>query len=308
MSEYATKSPTLAAELFGTSVGFRFYATLRRICGALLVSAALLLVVRRLGGAFVRPPSFGTALIAVAAATLIAAVYRATLRRTGPAIFGRSGCDTALPMHLQRLLIVEELVVWYVPTAALLAIAASLSLPGIGTAALGAIWLTVVAGEAVWFGSRFAQDVEPPPASIREFKLEPDATVAAVEPNCANSHAADADENDAENVSQSWTRSRDPEGRDVVEGFVRVTFAAGSKQAAIHLSFCPPLERTPTLDAEPVDEIDLTLTTAVVLPYAARIDLRLAEPAEEEFQLKVAIRATADSSPESASGDERVEL
>ena len=146
MPEFATKSPTLAAELFGTSVGFRFYVTLRRICGALLVSAALLLVVRRLCGAFVRPPTFGTALIVIAAATLIAAVYRATLRRYGPPVVGPADRDTALPARLQRLLMIEDLFTWYLPTAALLMIAAALSLPGTGTAALGAIWLTLVAG------------------------------------------------------------------------------------------------------------------------------------------------------------------
>jgi hypothetical protein len=307
MSEIATKSPTLAAELFGASVGFRFYTVLRRICGALLVSAALLLVVRRLGGAFVRPPSFGTSLIAIAAATLIAAVYRATLRRYGMPVVGRPDCDTALPIRLQRLLMIEDMVVWYLPTAALLVIAGSLSLPGTGTAVLGAIWLTLVAGEAVWFGSRFAQDVDPPTA-IRERGLEPEVMVAPVEPIGASAHAAEVDSDDAEHVSQSWTRSRDAEDRDIVEGFVRVRFAAGSKQAAIHLSFCPPFERTPTLDAEPVDEIDASLTTAVVLPYAARIDVRLAEPAEEEFQLKVAIRATADSSSESGTDGEPPEL
>lgn len=315
MPEFATKSPTLVTELFGASVGFRFYRTLRRTCGALLCGTALLLLVRRLGGAFDRPPTFGTALTAVAAATLFTAAYR-LLRRRETASPPWAGYDVALPVRLQHLLVLENGMLWYLPTAALLAIAGSLSLPDTGPAALAVVWLTVVGGEAAWFGSQFARGsvAEPQPATVAAPRINgvtPEAATDGVAPAAPYEPTREADDvgsDDAEHVSQSWSRFRDEEGRDVVEGFVRVRFGAGSRQAPIHLSFCPPFELTPTLEAEAVDEIELTLITTVALPYAARIDARLAEPADEEFQLKVAIRAVADSAPKFGSDDEPKEL
>lgn len=307
MSELATKTPTLVTELFGASVGFRFYRTLRRACGALLCGVALLLLVRRLGGAFDRPPTFGTALIVVAAATFITAAYR-VLRRRESGSLPWANSDLEFPMYLQRLLVLEDTALWYLPTAALAAIAGSLSLPDTGAAALAVVWLTVVGGEAAWFGSQFAggfaaermpESMPTPVAREAAGRVTPTAAPVAATP--ATPCEPNVGLDDAEHVSQSWTRFRDADGRDTVEGFVRVRFEAGSRQAPIHLSFCPPFERTPMLEAEPVDEIDLQLTPAVVLPYAARIEARLAEPAEEEFQLKITIRAVAEANAESAS-------
>lgn len=307
MPELVSKTPTLVSELFGASVGFRFVVRLRRACGMLLVGTALLLLVRRLSGAFLRPPSFGTALAVILTATVIAAVYRMLRRRESAAGSWRD-CDTQLPPRLQQLLVWESAVHWYLPTAALAVIAAALSVPGTGVAALGALWLIVVGGEAAWFGSTFVGVVDRseagriPPKTVELNLAEnyTDAAAPAVE-------SQGLEPSDDSLLSQSWRRYRDAAGCDVVEGFVRVSFPASGRQASIHLSFCPPFDRTPTLEAEPVDsivsqEIDLELEPAVVLPYAARIDARLAEPAEEELVLKIGFRAVAepgaDSEPE----------
>jgi hypothetical protein len=294
MTNSATHEPTLAAELFGGGVGFRLRSHLRRWCGALLLGAAMLLLLRRADGALDHPPGFFTALAAMAAAAAVGALYRKL-----PPGEPWPGRDVALPIGMQRTLAYADCAACFLPTAAMLLFAAALSISGIRPLPLLTLWGAVVANEVAWLFVRRAEtiaaiDVRLPPAPPRR-EAASVAPVEEVEPSAAAFESELPAEEPADDpaLSQSWRRYVDDSGCDVFEGYVRAAFEAGSRQAAIHLAFCPPFERTPTLETEPLDELDLKLTHAVVLPYAARIDVRLAEPAEEGLRVMIGIRAAA---------------
>jgi len=294
MTPSATHEPTLAAELFGGGVGFRLTPLLRRGCGAMLLGGAVLLLMRRAAGALDHPPGFFTALAAMGAAAAVGAVYRKL-----PPSEPWPGRDVALPRGMQRALAYADCAACFLPTAAMLLFAAALSISGIKPLPLLTLWGAVVANEVAWIFVRRAEAVAeinaalspaPPRRDVASFttaeRIDPPATSSA-------SDASLADAPDDAALSQNWRRYVDAAGCDVFEGYVRAAFEAGSRQAAIHLAFCPPFERTPTLETEPLDELELKLTHAVVLPYAARIDVRLAEPAEEGLRVMIGIRAAA---------------
>lgn len=301
MPSCATHEPTLASELFGGGVGFPLRSFVRRSSGTLLIGLALLLPVRRAAGALDTPPSFGTALLVMGAVTVLAVAYRRTPPRPP-----WSDRDTALPIRLQMQIAYGNFAASLLPLAASILIAAALSLPGIGALPLLVLWGAIVAGEAAWLILRRRETI----AAIED--SEPDVATKSVPATAAQVPHAEAvvETHDdvalaGDGLSQSWRRFIDESGADVFEGHVRVKFETGSKQAAIHLSFCPPFERTPTLEAEPLEELELRLVNAVVLPYAARIDVRLSEPAEEGLRTTVGIRAVAPPAGESKaeSGD-----
>lgn len=294
MTTSATHKPTLAAELFGSGVGFRLRSQLRRGCGALLLGAAILLLLRRAAGALDQPPGFFTALAAMIAASAVGALYRKL-----PPSDRRSGCDVALPIGMRHTFACADFATCFLPTAAMLLIAAALSISGIRPLPLLVLWGAIVANEVAWLFVRRAEaisTIEAPPSPAPLPREAANAAAArpieAPAAEFADELPADSPTDDA-SLSQSWRRFVDAAGCDVYEGYVRAVFEAGSRQAAIHLAFCPPFERTPTLETEPLDELELKLTHAVVLPYAARIDVRLAEPAEAGLRVMVGIRAVA---------------
>ena len=278
MTNSATHEPTLAAELFGGGVGFRLRSHLRRWCGALLLGAAMLLLLRRAAGALDHPPGFFTALAAMVAAAAVGALYRKL-----PPGEPWPGRDVALPIGMQRTLAYADYSACLLPTAAMLLIAAALSITGIRPLPLLTLWGAVVANEVAWLFVRRAEVVAETDAALSPAPISREAASELPAEEPADDPA----------LSQSWRRYVDDSGCDVFEGYVRAAFEAGSRQAAIHLAFCPPFERTPTLETEPLDELELKLTHAVVLPYAARIDVRLAEPAEEGLRVMIGIRAAA---------------
>lgn len=95
-------------------------------------------------------------------------------------------------------------------------------------------------------------------------------------------------------VRQQWTRTLEADGRDVCRGSARAEFAAGQRIAAIHLAFCPPFAATPQFEATAA-ESDVAVKVGQVLPYAARIEVKLSESTPAGRDVVVAF--TAASSP-----------
>ena len=55
------------------------------------------------------------------------------------------------------------------------------------------------------------------------------------------------------NTSQWIRRTRDDAGSERIEGTARVSFAAGQRQATLHIPFIPPLESVPQIECHAVD-------------------------------------------------------
>lgn len=71
-----------------------------------------------------------------------------------------------------------------------------------------------------------------------------------------------------------WQKRLVVDGRELIEGETLVDFAAGQKEAVVHLSFCPPLASTPEIHAEDNLGGDLEIRTEAAHPYGARLTVR----------------------------------
>lgn len=100
----------------------------------------------------------------------------------------------------------------------------------------------------------------------------------------------------AARVSQQLTRSVEVDGADVCRGTARADFTAGQRTASIHLAFCPPFATTPKLEAAATEASDAVIKIGQVLPYAARIDVKLSDPTPLPRDVVIAFTAASPSS------------
>ncbi len=101
-------------------------------------------------------------------------------------------------------------------------------------------------------------------------------------------------------VDQQWKRSTLEDGSQVVQGMVRVRFAAGQRTTSAHLAFCPPLAGSLELEFEQVDGPEARIQLGQLLPHGARLDIRLpqASPTPDSVVIDVAAQARMDSPAE----------
>jgi hypothetical protein len=86
----------------------------------------------------------------------------------------------------------------------------------------------------------------------------------------------ECEETPPENVTQQFVRCHDAEGIDTLSGFVRVFFSVGQRTGNIHLAFCPSFAQTPELTVEQLEGPDARIKTSQLLPYGARLEIKLA--------------------------------
>ena len=267
----------------------------------LLVVAALLLASRRLAGALVEPPAF---VLAVLCALVIPATARAT---SGLTQWSFGNHDVQLPARWIKLICAAPLARW----GAAVVWASALSLPGISAAAAAALWAPVVL-PAIGVGARLmpwlargAKQVNDPagdgsvdsPASSGVSPHDGPAGVAPAprrpSPWTIGLQAFDKTEEPraaAGYVTARMARFVTAEGGDVVEGTVKVDFEPGARWGAAHLALCPPLAGEPRVEVSVDDDIDAEIKVTQALRYAVRFDVRLPEPPEDSFSIRLRYR------------------
>ena len=94
-------------------------------------------------------------------------------------------------------------------------------------------------------------------------------------------------------VLQEFVRSRQPGGAERLSGWMRVPLVPGQRNASVHLAFCPPFVCTPSVTATQQECPVARIKTAQVLPFGARLELKLAEPSlsDEEVLLEISVHA-----------------
>jgi len=96
----------------------------------------------------------------------------------------------------------------------------------------------------------------------------------------------------AGSMIQRFERLALPDGGECVCGRLSVVVPAGSRTGYAHVGFCPPLASQPTVDVtSDYDGVEAIVSAAEVLPWGARIECRLDEPAEETVEIPVDILA-----------------
>jgi hypothetical protein len=109
----------------------------------------------------------------------------------------------------------------------------------------------------------------------------------------AGQAAHDAEPGSRAHVVQSLVRRESAEGCQV-EGWVRVSLAPGQRGAAAHVAFCPPLPGLLECEAEPWEGPAAEVRVDRLLPYGARLMVRLESPAGAEgATVQVGFVATA---------------
>jgi hypothetical protein len=90
---------------------------------------------------------------------------------------------------------------------------------------------------------------------------------------------------------QQITRYRAPDGTHAIHGTLLAEFAAGERMATLHVAFCPPFERLPTVEAEAVDDSEADVKVAQLLHNGVQIEVRLPEPADESACVTIELLA-----------------
>lgn len=233
-----------------------------------LCAAALMVVVRRFAGALTHPLepvgllTAGIIVVAVAAAIRIGWFFP-------PAAGGSGRLDQTVMLST---------------SLAVLAIGASLSLRN--TPAVGMIVLVApLAIEEIWAWAWYTRrcfGAMPPQVAHADPAL---ATLPRAGRGGTTSQAVLAPDPEAavfpEDILQQLTRCRAADGTEELTGWLRLAFAAGQRTGSIHVAFCPPFGLTPELAVEQLDGPDTRIKTAQLLPYGARLDLKLAAAADE---------------------------
>jgi hypothetical protein len=87
---------------------------------------------------------------------------------------------------------------------------------------------------------------------------------------------------------QRFTRYDGRKGGDRLRGRINVEVGAGARLAHGHVGFCPAFAATPAVEVTTdYDGVEATVAAAEVLPWGVRVEVRLAEPAEEPLEIPV---------------------
>jgi hypothetical protein len=238
-------------------------AQVARWCAAVLtmVLAALTLGVwvRLLQGRLAQPLTLGQALLISVTSTATAAAIRGCCYYSFIDLPGR----------------VAPLWRWGL-TAALLALAVALTLPGSTLQVLLVIWGLIVAEEATAVhllrrkqGEPRSDDLQPPaikPQPDEAPTLRPDAT-------------------------QRLIRSRTMAGEDALTGALRARFAPRQRSETLHVAFCPPFAQLPQVQCRQTTGPAVRIKPTQVLAHGVRIELKLEQPSDEATDVVVELNA-----------------
>ena len=93
-----------------------------------------------------------------------------------------------------------------------------------------------------------------------------------------------------DHILQRLERYETADGVDCLRSRLCLTVPAGMRTAYGHIGFCPPFAETPSVVlTTDYDGVEAMLSAAEVLPWGVRVECRLDEPAEEEFEIPIDI-------------------
>ena len=278
------------------------------LAGTMAVACGAMLVLRRLVGGIAAPPTAAAVLAVCGAGLLLVTVcdlaMRASAARTSRAAVAW------LPAVLTSLPAVHTwLPVWLARLGLLMAVAA-VSLPLRMTPsfdALATIAAVVVSLGIVARGWLFRRQTTSGPRGFpaSTTAVPPSAAVPMAMPlqigrlhpaNQAQPEGAALASLPNGSLLQRFERLALPDGGECVRGRLSVVVSEGSRSGYAHVGFCPPLASQPTIDiSTDYDGVEAVVSAAEVLPWGARIECRLDEPAEETVEIPVDILATSSA-------------
>lgn len=96
-------------------------------------------------------------------------------------------------------------------------------------------------------------------------------------------------------IQQRFERYLLPDERiECLRGTLHLAVVAGSRLATGHLGFCPPFHHIPQVEVGTAcEEVEATIVAAEILPWGARVECRLDEPADETILIPIDVLARA---------------
>ena len=96
-------------------------------------------------------------------------------------------------------------------------------------------------------------------------------------------------------LQQRFERYVLPDERmECIRGTLHLAVVSGSRLVTGHVGFCPPFQHVPQVEVGTrCEEVEATIVAAEVLPWGARIECRLDEPADETILIPVDVFARA---------------
>jgi hypothetical protein len=283
------------------------------LTGVMAVGCGAMLVLRRLAGGIATPPTAAAVLTVCAAGLLLVTVcdlaMRASVARKSraavawlPAVLTwLPGVHTWLPVWLARLGLLMAVAAVSLPlrmTPSFDALATiAVVVVSLGIVARG--WLSRRQTTAAVRGLPASTTAVPPSAAVpiamplQTGRLHP---VNQARPEGVRTEGAALAFPPNGSLLQRFERLALPEGGECVRGRLSVVVSEGSRLGYAHVGFCPPLASQPTIDVSTdYDGVEAVVSAAEVLPWGARIECRLDEPAEETVEIPVDILATSSA-------------
>lgn len=143
-----------------------------------------------------------------------------------------------------------------------------------------AAWLTFSKGEQLArnFHEWIDESEEDVPAPVqRAFspaEAEPLSTIPFTGGDEEEEEMEEEEVPPSEDLLFSQTRVQCPGGRERVEGWFRVHFAAGESSAVVHLSFCPPLKGVPAVQFVQIEGEEVRITPTLTEPFGVRVEIK----------------------------------
>ena len=182
---------------------------------------------------------------------------------------------------VERLSSSERRVLWWLPGAAVLLIAVGVSLPSSSFLGLFFLWSFLLLEEGI-FILRWIHSL---PSGWRPYNASIKATQVKQERSSGDPPLLPSGDwrtgDMPREVSQQIMLARDETGAEFYYGRLRVEFAAGQRMTSLHIGFCPPLEFNPDLVVEQIAGPDVHVKLSQVLPYGARLDVKLKSAGQE---------------------------
>jgi hypothetical protein len=228
----------------------------------------LLLVVRRLSGAFTTPLEFTPALLLGFMAAIYAWQLRARLRGAEGSELSHSDWDRYVSGGTWLLLV-------------------TIALPGTPALHVLALCFPWAAAEAYWWCvQREALAAVPLSHAPRE-------ALAAPEPHQASAAEEELEPDDAERKLIASQRHYSTSSYELVQGTLSVVCQPDEQTAVVHIPFHPPLQHDPELIAE-VAEPGWTIRVTDVRAFGARLEVRRRTPSPAPSTLQLTYEALVE--------------
>lgn len=143
-------------------------------------------------------------------------------------------------------------------------------------------------------GSPIAQPITPAmPAPIAETLAVPAFSITEDEPDAIENEFPAERAGEIDEGLTLWLSRRTTDDAEQIEGWVRVEFAAGQREAIVHVAFCPPLPGIPEIETEDLEGTDLEIRVAAAFAFGARLSVRRSGSLAESSIARVGFFAQA---------------